>query len=421
MPHTGTPPSDRSQQEPLRGWRRWMILGPGRRFVPGVTTGICRRPDDRPRAETHPPNASMNVCLVDSWPHAGVLALVRFVLLPRKPSRPRRAYLIKSSASRLCGVPPNLADNKIRAANCNRCAAKMEPRRVRHDGRLERPELYYAERGEQRDEDRLVDKVDEERVSPERNERSRGCWRFLHQPYRPLPATVHDVPDEQADEDHPEPGEHGSVVRHEQVLRDDAEREQPRALRGDVARHHVRPDGYEGNAQKQVREPVLEERVGEDHGDPDDVQYAESDDPHPQGKAHDGQRHTVGEDSQSPQQVLPEEAPVRPTGGGPRVADGERDPHEEQERARGGVGEPRPESGGRIDVVAAEGVQVVREVVDDHHEYGDPAGGIHLPESLVLVCGIALRARLLVLGVFPDHNPAQAPGRRNRSRPIGYD
>ncbi len=69
-----------------------MIVGPGRRFVPGVTTGICRRPDDRPRAETHPPNASMNVCLVNSGFNTGVLALVRF-LLPRKPLRSRRAYM----------------------------------------------------------------------------------------------------------------------------------------------------------------------------------------------------------------------------------------------------------------------------------------------------------------------------------------
>jgi hypothetical protein len=40
--------------------------GLGWRFVPGVAAGICRRPDDRPKAETHPPNASMNVCLVNS-------------------------------------------------------------------------------------------------------------------------------------------------------------------------------------------------------------------------------------------------------------------------------------------------------------------------------------------------------------------
>ena len=42
------------------------IYEPGWRFVPGVTAGICRRPNDRPRAETHPPNSSMNVYLVDS-------------------------------------------------------------------------------------------------------------------------------------------------------------------------------------------------------------------------------------------------------------------------------------------------------------------------------------------------------------------
>ena len=43
-----------------------MILpGRGRRFVPGVAAGICRRPIDRPSAETHPPNNSMNVYLVN--------------------------------------------------------------------------------------------------------------------------------------------------------------------------------------------------------------------------------------------------------------------------------------------------------------------------------------------------------------------
>ncbi|MGH3105704.1 MAG: hypothetical protein ACRDM3_00755 [Rubrobacteraceae bacterium] len=42
------------------------IYGRERRFVPGVAAEFCRRTDDRPRAETHPPNASMNVCLVNS-------------------------------------------------------------------------------------------------------------------------------------------------------------------------------------------------------------------------------------------------------------------------------------------------------------------------------------------------------------------
>jgi hypothetical protein len=51
------------------------IYEPGRRFVPGVAAGICRRPNDRPKAETHPPNASINVCLVNSGKDAGVLAL----------------------------------------------------------------------------------------------------------------------------------------------------------------------------------------------------------------------------------------------------------------------------------------------------------------------------------------------------------
>ena len=38
----------------------------GECFVSGVTTGFCHHPDDRPVAETHPPNYSMNVYLVNS-------------------------------------------------------------------------------------------------------------------------------------------------------------------------------------------------------------------------------------------------------------------------------------------------------------------------------------------------------------------
>jgi len=43
-----------------------LLPGSDRRFVPGVTAGIYRRPIDRPNAETHPPKNSMNVFLVDS-------------------------------------------------------------------------------------------------------------------------------------------------------------------------------------------------------------------------------------------------------------------------------------------------------------------------------------------------------------------
>jgi hypothetical protein len=68
MPHTGTPPSLLfvHGQVPLAGVKGEEIYGREQRFVPGVAAEICRRPDDRPRAETHPPNASMNVCLVNS-------------------------------------------------------------------------------------------------------------------------------------------------------------------------------------------------------------------------------------------------------------------------------------------------------------------------------------------------------------------
>src|SRR5918997_1769908 len=70
MPHTGTPPFSSTGRFRWEGWRG-EITGRERRFVPGVAAEICRRPDDRPRAETHPPNASMNVCLVNSGPCTG--------------------------------------------------------------------------------------------------------------------------------------------------------------------------------------------------------------------------------------------------------------------------------------------------------------------------------------------------------------
>src|SRR5215217_165210 len=67
MPHTRSHlPLHKSADRTRREGPREKNLGPGRRFVPGVAAGICRRPDDRPKAETHPPNASINVCLVNS-------------------------------------------------------------------------------------------------------------------------------------------------------------------------------------------------------------------------------------------------------------------------------------------------------------------------------------------------------------------
>lgn len=64
------------------------MLGPGRRFVPGVAAGICRRPYDCPLAETHPPNNSMNVYLVDSRSAdtaAGTGALALSILFASSP------------------------------------------------------------------------------------------------------------------------------------------------------------------------------------------------------------------------------------------------------------------------------------------------------------------------------------------------
>ena len=67
MPHTRLHlPLIFHRQDLLRGVKGEEIYEPGRRFVPGVAAGIYRRPYDRPKAETHPPNASINVYLVDS-------------------------------------------------------------------------------------------------------------------------------------------------------------------------------------------------------------------------------------------------------------------------------------------------------------------------------------------------------------------
>lgn len=68
------------REEQQRAARAW-----DRRFVPGVTAGICRRPIDRPRAGTHPPNLSMNVHLVNS-PRTVALALA-FAAAPEESWR----------------------------------------------------------------------------------------------------------------------------------------------------------------------------------------------------------------------------------------------------------------------------------------------------------------------------------------------
>src|SRR5215211_3415952 len=381
MPHTGTPPSKSIRgQDPPREVKGEKNPGPGRRFVPGVAAGICRRPNDRPRAETHPPNASINVCLVNSGKNCRSPGACFAAPLPVSLNGPAEPTGYRSLSA--AHLPLH---QRTRAANFTRYRTKMEaPGDASED-----PELYYPEPGEQRDEDRLVDQVDEERVPPEREKRSRNHRRPLR---HPLAAPVEDVTGEETDEDHPEPGEQRPVIRHNHVLGHDAEREKPRALRGDILSHHVRPDGEDEDAEKQVWQTVSQERVGEDYGDPDQVQDAERHDPHLQNEKHDGQRHPVGEDPEPPAEVLAEKTAAPHSG--PRVADGERDTHQELEGARRSVREVCPEPGGGFDAVPAEVVQVVREMVDDHHHYGDPAGGVHLPESLLL-CPAALRARLL--------------------------
>ena len=161
------------------------IYGPGRRFVPGVAAGICRRPDDRPKAETHPPNASMNVCLVNSGKDAGVLALDLFVPCAESldaPVEPAGLYRRRFSL-------PLLPVSPARAANSTRWRTKMEA--------LEGPDLYHPERREQRDEDRLVDQVDKERVPPERDQGPRDLRRLSRDAGRPLGAPVQDVAGEE--------------------------------------------------------------------------------------------------------------------------------------------------------------------------------------------------------------------------------
>ena len=70
-----------------------MPLEPGRHFVPSVTAGIYYHPNDRPLAETHPPNDSINVYLVNS-PIFHIEKPWRFVLLLLYG--PRTAYRYRS-------------------------------------------------------------------------------------------------------------------------------------------------------------------------------------------------------------------------------------------------------------------------------------------------------------------------------------
>ena len=70
MPHTELSsyfahPPERKAKKAKGESDAYLRIGPERRFVRGVAAAFCRRPFDHPRAETHPPNTSMNVYLVN--------------------------------------------------------------------------------------------------------------------------------------------------------------------------------------------------------------------------------------------------------------------------------------------------------------------------------------------------------------------
>src|SRR5918995_1877475 len=141
-------------------------------------------------------------------------------------------------------------------------------------GKLRDPQLYHPERGEQRDQDRLVDQVDKQRVPPEREKWPGKDRRLPCEERGSLLATVHHVAGEKAEEDDPEPGEQGPVVRHDEILRHHPEGEQPRALRREALNSYVKADRHEEEAQEEVHELVLQKGqkgVSEYYGDPDQV------------------------------------------------------------------------------------------------------------------------------------------------------
>ena len=125
MPHTGTPPSKKFRgHDPLGGVKGEVISGLERRFVPGVAAEICRRPYDRPRAETHPPNASMNVCLVNSAPLRGPESWRLFWFFPYPVSLNDPAeFTGHASVFSLAHLPVR---HQKYAPNCTRYRGKME-------------------------------------------------------------------------------------------------------------------------------------------------------------------------------------------------------------------------------------------------------------------------------------------------------
>src|SRR3712207_2156526 len=113
MPHTRSHlPLENESRTGRAGRARGEIYEPGRHFVPGVAAGICRRPNDRPKAETHPPNASINVCLVNSGVLPESWRLIWFVPCPvslNDPAEPTGYW----SCSVLSGAPPRRLRQKL--------------------------------------------------------------------------------------------------------------------------------------------------------------------------------------------------------------------------------------------------------------------------------------------------------------------
>src|SRR5215216_846005 len=128
-----------------------------------------------------------------------------------------------------------------------------------------------------------MDQVDDQRVPTQRKKRSRHYRRLVLRNRGPSAITVHHVPEEQPDQDDAEPGQQRPVIRHYHALWYDTERQEQEALRVEVLGQYVLAGGeYEG-AEHEVGEPKSQKRVGQDYGDPDQVQYAESHNAYPEG------------------------------------------------------------------------------------------------------------------------------------------
>src|SRR5215217_4546921 len=189
MPHMDLPPclsTDETREGRERGDRA--TESPAR-----ARTALCPRRHRRdlsppfrpPEAETHPPNASMNVFLVDSPTRESW----RFYSsLPRKPQRP--TWL----AGRLpqMNLFPALPPHPLRNDPFTVTAAGPK----RNSEVLQELQAYQARQGEHGDHDGLVDQVDEQRVPAQRQERPGGDRCFRGEARWPAAVGVYHVPEE---------------------------------------------------------------------------------------------------------------------------------------------------------------------------------------------------------------------------------